>query len=396
MDLRIATKTDRGRLREINEDSLLADLPLIAIADGMGGHVFGEVASSLAVEVLGSWKQRLAERGNKDIGESLKDAFREVNKAVFEKASSDEGLHGMGTTLTAAWVDDATVALAHVGDSRAYLLRGDQLQQITQDQTLAQEWVRRGRISAEEAETVPQRHVLLQAIGSEPDDLNIELMTVTLQPGDRLLFTSDGLTDMIRADRVRDILSEKRDPDEAVQALVDAANAAGGQDNITVLLVDAQGTPPAEGESAPMVVEKPVVQRKRRRIPRTVYAAVAVVVLVVAILVGFLVGQSTASYVVSARAGHVVVLRGHIGTDDKPAKGKVVRVYHDAPLSKFSDPVRRELRAGIAAETLADARNIVERLPRRLGQNERATPSPKPTPSASPGPKTPVPSPHIP
>ena len=390
MDLHVASKTDRGRLREINEDSLLNDLPLVAVADGMGGHVAGEVASKLAVDVLGTWKPKLADRGNKDVAELLKDAFREANAAIFERGSSDDALHGMGTTLTAAWIDGATVTLAHVGDSRAYLLRGTELRQITQDQTVAQEWVRRGRISAVEAETSPQRHMLLQAIGPEVTDLNVEVTTITLQPGDRLLLASDGLTGMIRDDHVRTILSGKRNPDEATTALVDAANEAGGQDNISVLLVDAAGTPAPDGEGEPLVVEKPVTEHNRRRFPRWILLAAAAVAVAAAAIVAFLVGQSSASYVVSSRAGHVVVLRGHVGSDDHSARGKVVRVYHDAPIDGYSDPVQRELRTGIVALSLSDARSIVNRLPRRLGPSERATPSPPPTPTPSAPAKTPL------
>src|SRR5206468_3460033 len=143
-------------------------------------------------------------------------------------------------------------------------------------------------------------------------------------------------------------------------------------------------------------VERPVTTHKRRRVPRTALLVGAVAVLAVGILVGFLVGQSSASYIVSSRAGHVVVLRGHVGSGDHAARGKVVRVYRDAPVSKFSAPVLRELRSGIVARSLSDARSIVDRLPRRLGANERATPSPPPTPTPSLGPKTPLPSPHIP
>jgi serine/threonine protein phosphatase PrpC len=383
VDLHIASKTDRGRLREINEDSLLTDLPLVAVADGMGGHVAGEVASKLAVEVLGSWKDRLGERSDKELAQSMKDAFREVNSAVFQKGSSDENLHGMGTTLTAAWIENGTATLAHVGDSRAYLLRAGELQQITQDQTVAQEWVRRGRISALEAETSPQRHVLLQAIGAETSDLNIEVTTIALQPGDRLLLASDGLTGMIRDDRVRSILTENNDPDEAVAALVDAANEAGGQDNISVLLVDAAGEPVPAGAGTPVVVERPVSERRRRRVPKAAYLGVVGVLVVAAAIVAFLAGQSSASYVVSSKSGHVVVLRGHVGDDDHAASGKVVRTYRDAPLDRFSDPVRRELRTGIVATSLSDARRIVDRLPRRLGPSERATPSPQPTPTTT-------------
>jgi protein phosphatase len=382
MDLEIASKTDRGRLREINEDSLLTDLPLIAVADGMGGHVAGEVASKLAVEVLGSWKQRLAERGTKDVGQILKEAFREANDAIFTKGASDESLHGMGTTLTAAWIEGATVTIAHVGDSRAYLLRGGELQQITQDQTVAQEWVRRGRISAVEAETSPQRHMLLQAVGPEGSELNVEVTTVTLLPGDRLLLASDGLTGMVRDDVLRAILAHEREPQAAVEALVDAANAAGGQDNISVLLVDASGEP-ADGDGSPdaVVVEKAGEERRRRGAPRSAYLGIAAVVLAIGAVVGFLVGQNAQSYVVSARQGHVVVLRGQPGSDDMPAKGKVVRSYRGIRLDRFSAPVQRQLRAGIVAQSLADARNIIDRLPRRLGQNERATPEPSATPT---------------
>jgi protein phosphatase len=380
VELRIASKTDRGQLREINEDSLLAELPLVAVADGMGGHVAGEVASKIAVEVLGSWKDRLGDRGNKSAADLLKDAFREANAAIFERGSSDESLHGMGTTLTAAWIDGATVTLAHVGDSRAYLLRGGNLQQITQDQTVAQEWVRRGRISAIEAETSPQRHMLLQAIGPEVTDLNVEVTTITLQPGDRLMLASDGLTGMVRDEPLRSILMERQDPDEAVAALVDAANAAGGQDNISVLLVVAEGEPLPDGAAGgPLVVDKPVTSRKRRRVRASVLLAVAAVVVAAAAIAGFLVAKSTASYVVSSRKGHVVVLKGHVGDDDHAASGKVVHVYRDVSLDKFSSPVRRELRVGIVAKSLADAQNIVDRLPRRLGQNERATPEPSAT-----------------
>ncbi len=377
----------------MNEDSLLAELPLIAVADGMGGHVFGEVASNLAVEVLASWKERLGGRGRKDIGQSLQDAFRDVNKAVFEKAATDEKLRGMGTTLTAAWIDDGVATLAHVGDSRAYLLRGGNLQQVTQDQTVAQEWVRRGRISAVEAETSPQRHMLLQAIGPEVTDLNIEVTTIALQPGDRLLLASDGLSGMVRDEQLRKILVEQQDPDEAVTALVDAANAAGGQDNISVLLVVAEGEPLADGEgSAPLVVDKPVTTRNRRRRRWPLWMGVAAVVIAAAAAAAFLVAKSsTTSYVVSSRAKHVVLLKGHVGNDDHAATGKVVHTYRDATLDRFSDPVKRELRSGIVARSPADAQNIVDRLPRRLGQNERATPEPSAT--ATPAPKTPAPSP---
>src|SRR5207245_11556225 len=140
--------------------------------------------------------------------------------AVYEKAQSDEKLEGMGTTLVAAWLTDNVATLAHVGDSRAYLLRGGELKQLTEDQTLAQEWVRRGRISEHDAETIPQRHVLLQSIGNEPDDPRVDIVSVELQGGDRVMLASDGLSGMLRDGEMREILTAHPDPDEACPALI--------------------------------------------------------------------------------------------------------------------------------------------------------------------------------
>ncbi len=384
MDMRIASATDKGRIREINEDSVLAELPLVAVADGMGGHVAGEVASSLAVDVLKTWKERIADRGSKSVPDILREAFREVNTKVAERGSSDESLHGMGTTLTAAWVDDGSATVAHVGDSRAYLLRGGDFNQITQDQTVAQEWVRRGRISEDEAATSPQRHVLLQAIGAEGSDLDIEIATLALEPGDRLLLVSDGLSGMIRDDEIKMILTDHRDLNAASRALIDAANAAGGQDNISVLIIEAEGEPAAAADAKPLLVEKPVTEKKQRRVrPVVVLGAVAAIVAIAGLALFFFVGVSTKSYVVAARRGHVVILHGHAGTDDKPPNGKVVREYRKKRVDRYAEPAQEQLQTGIEKDTLVQAEAVIESLPQKLGANERATPSPSPTPRPS-------------
>ncbi len=253
--------------------------------------------------------------------------------------------------------------------------------------------MRRGRISAAEAETSPQRHVLLQAIGAEGSDLDIEIATVSLEPGDRLLLASDGLSGMVRHDEIRAILTDHADPDEAVRMLIEAANDAGGQDNITVLIVEAQGEPRAGGAPGPVLVEKPTTAKPARRFrPTVVLGAVLGIVVVAAIASFFVFGVSAKSYVVSSRRAHVVVLRGHPGTDDEPATGKVVREYRDKPVDRYAVPAQRELEMGIKVDSLSEANRVIANLPQKLGANERATPSPSPaaSPVKSPAPKTPA------
>lgn len=388
----VRTLTDTGRVREQNEDAPLDDAPLVGVADGMGGHEGGEVASRLAVETLRSWKDRLEGRAGRDATDVLRDAFAEANRVVYAKGVEDESLLGMGTTLTVGWLDSGTLSLAHVGDSRAYLVRDGELQQLTEDQTVAQEWVRRGRLSEEEAAASPHRHILLQAIGADTDKLNIETATVALRPGDRLLFASDGLTGMIKQhDQLRALLVEHPDPDDACRALVDAANAAGGEDNISVVIVD------VSGELDPSTAAEPigdgvVIDRgdrphprtaRRRRIPRTVIAVLGALV-IIAIMAVVLVLRPTSVYVVASRGNAVVVLEGSAGqTEADRARGRIVKEYASVEVDDFPTTVQREFHSGIVVETLREADATVKRL-RALSPPDTPSPTPKPSPKDSP------------
>jgi protein phosphatase len=394
MEMRIASLTDTGRARVNNEDSLLADPPLLAVADGMGGHEGGEVASSIAIDVIKSWKDRLEGSSGREAADRLAEAFREANKAVFERGAEDETVRGMGTTLTAAWVSDGTVALAHVGDSRAYLLRGDKLQQLTEDQNVAQEMVRRGRLTAAEAASSPQRHIVLQAIGPEADGIDVDVASAELRPGDRLVLASDGLFGMLKSDdAMRDILIAHTDNDEACRALIDAANEAGGADNISVVILELPGD---GGDPEPVVIDRgepaPVTRAaapaaaepssKERRIPRLALASLgAIAVLAVMVLVLF-VSRDKPNYVVSTRGGVVVVLDGRAGDNRSPASGKVVASFADEKLKEFPTTTQRQLRAGYEVETLQEGRALVKDLPRQLGPKD--TPTPAPSASATP------------
>ncbi len=233
--MNIGVATHPGRKRRHNEDAYVAEPPIFAVADGMGGAKAGEVASGLAAAALketgadGSGEERVAQ------------LIQEANRRVFTRASEDREASGMGTTMTVALVEDGTVVFGHVGDSRAYLIRGGSIEQLTDDHSLVAELVRSGRLTPEEAEAHPQRSVITRAVGTEPD-VDVDTFTVEPEEGDLFLICSDGLTDMVDDGTIIDAIDRHRgDLDDAAKALVGAANRVGGEDNITVLLVEVGG-----------------------------------------------------------------------------------------------------------------------------------------------------------
>ncbi|MPZ91339.1 MAG: Stp1/IreP family PP2C-type Ser/Thr phosphatase [Actinobacteria bacterium] len=233
MNYRIGTKTDVGRRREVNEDSFLVHEPLFVVADGMGGHVAGDIASSTAIDTI---KEESSSANAQDMN-TLARLVLGANSRIWEKAQSDASLRGMGTTCTLLMLDSSRAHFAHVGDSRAYLLREGKLTQVTEDHTLVGRMVKEGRLSADEAERHPQRSIVTRALGVD-SVVEVDLMTVDLQEGDRILICSDGLSSMIDSDSIASILEEESDPQVAAERLVDAANEAGGEDNITVVILD--------------------------------------------------------------------------------------------------------------------------------------------------------------
>jgi PPM family protein phosphatase len=284
--------TDVGRGRSANEDAFVADADsgLYAVADGMGGHRAGEVASATAIETLRSAfgsRPRIA------------DAVEAANAAVFAQAGQNPEMRGMGTTVTAVALTEGRYAtIGHVGDSRAYLLRDGGLTQVTEDHSLVEQLVREGQLSPEEAANHPQRAIITRALGIEPD-VEVDVYEVDLRSGDRLLLCSDGLSNMVRDQQIELMLREQPDPQQAAEMLVEAANAAGGDDNITVVIVDALGdagagtaaaaapvavgTPRPEGGPPPTGGVRP--GRRRRAMQVLVWALPIVLVLGSAFLV---------------------------------------------------------------------------------------------------------------
>ena len=237
-------RTDPGRKRHHNEDSYVFQPPLFAIADGMGGARAGEVASALAASALNA--------ADVDGGGTARviELIQEANRRVHERAQSDAETSGMGTTITVALVErDGSVTFGHVGDSRAYLLRGDRLEQLTDDHSHVAELVRRGELSAEAAEVHPQRSVITRALGTDPD-VDVDAFAIDGEADDVYLICSDGLSDMVDGEVIEAIMLEHRaDLDEAARRLVQAANRAGGDDNITAILFELTAAKrPAAGE----------------------------------------------------------------------------------------------------------------------------------------------------
>jgi protein phosphatase len=223
-------RTDTGRQRRGNEDSAFVRAPVFAVADGMGGAQAGEVASQLAVE---AFEAGLPEDGSPE--ERLAEVVQRANRRIHELSRTQHEHAGMGTTLTAAYLDGGHVVIAHVGDSRAYLFRDGQLVRLTQDHSLVEELRQRGKLTEEEAAEHPQRSIITRALGPEPG-VQVDTLSQAVRSGDVILLCSDGLTSMISEKQVRQILADAPTLQAAGDALIDGANAAGGKDNITVVL----------------------------------------------------------------------------------------------------------------------------------------------------------------
>ncbi|HOV78508.1 MAG TPA: Stp1/IreP family PP2C-type Ser/Thr phosphatase [Bacillota bacterium] len=236
--MRWAKITDAGLLREMNEDSLCIspENGLFAVADGMGGHRAGEVASRVALQILEDELSERLNRGEKP-ERALVESVLEANRRIYDLAGQSPGLVGMGTTVTACLNRKDEVFVAQVGDSRAYLLRGNTIEKLTEDHSLVQEMVKNGGITEEQAFDHPHRNVLTRALGTVPS-LEVDLYQVKVNAGDLILLCTDGLTMYLRQEDIISTVNASPDPDTAVRALLEKALRAGGADNVTVILVE--------------------------------------------------------------------------------------------------------------------------------------------------------------
>lgn len=359
--------TDIGRVREGNEDSFLSEHPLYAVADGMGGHRGGEVASQLALDTLGT----LFREGRGTLAEQV----REANRVVFERSAGDRKVAGMGTTLTAALIEGDSAHLVHVGDSRAYLLRAGSLRQVTQDHTLVARMVKLGEITPGEAEVHPHRNVLTRVLGTEPD-MEPDEEDLGLLEGDRLLLCSDGLTSMVTEDQIQAIMETTPRAQEVAEKLVRTANRAGGLDNITVLVLDALpdeggGSGPLRStDVAPRTIRRDEPTWDRRRLVRW---GVSVAVFLVALVAGFAAMRTwlDGRWYVGVANGHVAVYQGI------PAEVLGFELSHvDVETDISADeamalPLYSGLADGINATSREDALGIVDQIEEDLRKQDR-------------------------
>lgn len=344
---RYAALTDVGRVRSANEDSYLAEPPLFAVADGLGGHQAGEIASRIAIDTL------LASAPRKADARALGRAVRAANVAVIQAAERGHGRAGMGTTLTAAMVEGTRIVLAHAGDSRAYLFAHGRLQRITRDHSMVADLVRRGELTEEESRHHPNRSVVTRALGSDPE-MPADTHELDAGPGDRLLLCTDGLHGMLTDDRIEALAAAFPDPEDVARALVAEALLGGGYDNVTVVVVDIAETGPERASERRISV--------RRWWAASLWAVVAAAIIVTGSLGAYTYARSRAY--LTAESGVVVIRRGLPGSFAGIRldwREQETTLALDAVAS--ADPVMAQrLRLGLVVRDLAEARRVAEDL----------------------------------
>lgn len=314
---RYAAATDIGLVRQTNQDAVYVDDDLAVVADGMGGHAAGDVAAQIAVEMVCE-----GYRADESV-EGLVAAVERANAAVVRDAKENPERFGMGTTLLAVAVTydysgAASPTLVHVGDSRAYQLRDGALRQLTHDHSVAEEWVRLGRLTPEEAEVHPRRHQLTRGVGVE-EEVSVDVLSIDAQVGDRILLCSDGLSNELVPDELARLAGDPVDLDDAVSRLVAAARAAGGHDNISVVLLEFDEVTPAASPihrtvtSAPPpapALGRPKGSGRPRRFSARALLGVVVLLAVAAGVVALTHWYAYSSYYLADYKGAVVIYQG--------------------------------------------------------------------------------------
>ena len=423
LSLRFAARSDVGLLRDLNEDSMYAGPRLLAIADGMGGHAAGEVASRVAIETVAPLDE---DSPGSDLIGSLRDAVETASGYLQDMVAADSALEGMGTTLTAVLFAGQRLGLVHIGDSRAYLLRDGQLSQITHDHTLVQHLVDEGRITAEQASTHPQRSWITRSLTGR-GELELDLSIREVRVGDRYLLCSDGLSGPVSEETIAETLRDEPEARSACEQLVELALRAGGPDNVSAIVADVvdtdaelqekpivggaaaetaaqaataadEDTPaaraadlgrrPSESADAPDDTDDDEDDGRRSRLP---WVIGLVLVLVIAGIVGTFLYARTQYYVGASKStpATVTIYRGVsgsvLGIDLSSVNQRT-----DIPVDALPDFEQVHLHNGIDASSQKDAKAIASRL-RSDACPPPATTTTKPTPSPSPSP-TPTPS----
>jgi PPM family protein phosphatase len=361
-------KTDTGRQRRENEDCAFARAPVFVVADGMGGAQAGEVAARIAVD---AFSHGLPDSGSPE--ERLASRVQEANQRIWEQSRARREQAGMGTTITAAYLDDSELAIAHVGDSRAYLFRDGSLTRLTQDHSLVDELVRRGKLTEEQAAEHPQRSIITRALGAEPT-VEVDTWTYPVRPGDVLLLCSDGLTSMVAEERVEEILSGSMHLKRAAQQLIDEANSAGGRDNITVVLsriedaaVPADGAQPTEirapgAEDQRMAAATAAPARRRLRRHAKLLAALTATLIVLALIIGGGYLATRQLYFIGTNAQGIVTIYRGLPYDLPGGIHLYETFYVSGVPASLVPPDRRAALLNNNLRSQSDASDLVRRL----------------------------------
>lgn len=392
LHLRYAAISDRGVVRQGNQDSVYAGPHFVAVADGMGGMAAGDLASAIVINTVA----RLDEPPPADsVADELADTVAEANRAIRRMVADDPGKEGMGTTLTALWFDGEWFNMVHIGDSRAYRMREGGFEQITVDDTYVQMLVDEGRITAEEAERHPQRSLLLRALGAS--EVEPAFQTLKGVAGDRMLLCSDGLTGPVSDADIALTLQSAATPAEAVESLVGQALEAGAPDNVTVLIADVVEADP--GEQPPVVAGAaadarlaesdtavlPAIRRRNeaerdseadaaedtdgaedesaaKRRPRRVWRTVLASIIVLAMLAGGGLWWIRTQYFIGVSdAGNISVFRG-VPVEVAGIEAAWLEIESDRPVEDAVEAVRDDLADGIKADSMADAESELAEL----------------------------------
>ena len=385
LTLKYAVRSDRGLVRGNNEDSVYAGPRLLAIADGMGGHAAGEVASKI---VIGTMESLDEDRPVADLIGTLRDAVADATAALAHAVNENPSLDGMGTTLTAIRFAGSRIALVHVGDSRAYLLRGGQLSQITHDDTYVQSLVDSGKLTADEASHHPRKSVILRALNGAEVDPDISIREA--RKGDRYLLCSDGLSDVVSATTLLETLASGTTPQACADRLIELALRGGGPDNVTCIVADVVDL--SDGDDLPIVggavtdraetmdsgsnspaaraarmstperVEPPAAPARRGR-RRWWVSGLAALLLVAAAVAGYLWTQK--QYFVGRDGNEVAVFRG-VNTHFGPVSLYSVIQNSDLKVDDLTQAASGQVINGITANSRADADAILKRLAAEL------------------------------
>ena len=334
------SRTDIGCLRDHNEDSLIVTPPLFAVADGMGGHAAGEVASEIAVHVLAEHAPEHPD------GEALARAVEEANHEVMRAARDGRGREGMGTTMTAAVLEGERLVIAQVGDSRAYLMHQGKLQQLTRDHSLMADLIEAGQLTPEEARCHPQRSVITRALGSDPC-MHPDMYEINVETGDRLLICSDGLSGMVCDNDIESTLARVRDPQRCASQLVNEAIANGGHDNVTVIVADVTG----------------FAEVRRKKMARKTKLSIALVLVLFAAIVGGT-AWGTNEYLHNAAYlandnGKVAIYRGVPGNVFGLGYSELVKTT-DVSVSDLQPGFQERLKEGWRVDSVEAAESLVK------------------------------------